>query len=692
MQRTYAIKNGWIDICAKQDGIDISGGKLLGFEVLESPLFCARIKNLKTGEDKTLYSSCGFSKVDILEDGRTLAFYNPQGVENLSIFLSIALTKDAIIWTGKVINNSQDWSVMEIDYPTPRLYGKEFTLLVPHASGIAFKNAGKRGYHYDHMYPSSRACMQYFAVYDNIGGVYVATEDKSASIKKYIVNAGEDKVDFKLICYAPDGNRRNNSFELFGECKWQVFKGDWYDASMIYFDFVESKASWLPSLGENGREDLCDEFRNIGYWISDGMLNSEHQRDNIPKSLYQGLKDYPEGYWKDAPIKLRKELGVPIAYHVYNWHQIPFNVEYPHFLPAKDEFVRGAKEMQDNGVYVVPYINSVSWETTDGLLGHEINFDNTGKYGATINEDGSIFSIQYPQTNIKGENVQLAPICPSFKTWHDIISDVSTKMHQTLPIDGIYFDEIAAHQSNLCYNPDHGHTLGGGSYWVDGYNALMEQAKLTKPKNAYYFTECNAEPYLKSFDGFLSWYWVADEQVPAFSAVYAPYIQFVGRYMIGHKKGDYEFFKYNMAQSLLYGQVLGWYKADVVYDKKAMSFLKPLVLLRHKYNDFFANAKMLRPPVVKSNLPDKQTTPALHFTETVNMQQVEGGLWQERKTGKVVLFLTNIAETDAEVEISFTLDDNIEVTAPFNKVGDKYVGKMTLSSYQCLAFEFNKKS
>ena len=33
--------------------------------------------------------------------------------------------------------------------------------------------------------------------------------------------------------------------------------------------------------------------------------------------------------------KLKERLGTPVAYHVYNWHEIPFNIGYPHFLPAR---------------------------------------------------------------------------------------------------------------------------------------------------------------------------------------------------------------------------------------------------------------------------------------------------------------------------------------------------------------------
>lgn len=685
------VNKGKVVFDLSDNGVYVASGALCDMQIKKGALFTARLKNVKDGEQKIISSVSEWQTVAYNKDDNTFIFSKPSGVDGITVQFTFIKERDSIRWSGKVVNDNSEWSVMDIDYPTPVLGAPDFTIFIPHASGIAYKNAGKRGYSYDYVYPASRAVMQYFAQYSDNGGTYIGIEDGTGAIKRFVVNAKDDTATYKLTCYAPNASLGANSFELFGECRWQTFDGDWFDATMIYKKFVENNAKWLPELQENVRADLSNKFRDVAFWIADGMPNTEYQRENNPTSLCEGLGAYPPDYWKTAAIQLKKELGVPIAYHVYNWHEIPFNIEYPHFLPAKKEFIDGAKELQENGVYVVPYINAVSWETCDGLCGHKENFDTVGIDGAVITEKGEVFAIDYPQTTVGGNTARLAPICPSFERWTEIISELSDKMHKTLPIDGIYFDEIAAHQANLCYNKKHNHTLGGGTYWADGYNALMEQVKKTKPKDAYYFTECNAEPYMKGFDGFLSWYWMADEQVPAFSAVYGGYIQFVGRYMLGKKKPDYEFFKFNMAQSLLYGQQLGWYKADVVYNKKAMSFLKPLVKLRHKYNEFFASAKMLRPPVVDSDLEDKITTPALHYTEQVKMAQVSGALWQSRKDGKTVLFITNVSESVANAKVEFSLS-GAKVLPPFEKTKDgNYSLQIKLEPYAILAWEFEKE-
>ena len=127
-------------------------------------------------------------------------------------------------------------------------------------------------------------------------------------------------------------------------------------------------------------------------------------------------------------IKLQKELGVPIAYHVYNWHEIPFNIEYPHFLPAKDEFIKGAERLRDYPVYILPYINAGSWEMHDAEMGHKVNFENVGKYAAAVKEDGSFDIENYPQVTLKGETSLLAHLCPSSDLWHNVMKDLVKEM------------------------------------------------------------------------------------------------------------------------------------------------------------------------------------------------------------------------------------------------------------------------
>jgi hypothetical protein len=60
-----------------------------------------------------------------------------------------------------------------------------------------------------------------------------------------------------------------------------------------------------------------------------------------------------------------KFMGVPVGFHWYNWHQIPFDNDYPHYFPTKEGFAEGVRELQQSGVFVMPYINGRLWDTRD---------------------------------------------------------------------------------------------------------------------------------------------------------------------------------------------------------------------------------------------------------------------------------------------------------------------------------------
>ena len=302
------------------------------------------------------------------------------------------------------------------------------------------------------------------------------------------------------------------------------------------------------------------------------------------------------------------------------------------------------KKLKDAGIYIFPYINAVSWEMDDADEGFAENFGNTGIHGAVIQKDGTPMYVPYPQKKASGQDTRLAPICPSYLHWHRIMNDLTREMEAQLPIDGIYFDQIAAVPPYPCRNPEHSHLPGGGSYWADGYNRMMEKINAEKPADKFYLSESNAEAYMKSFDGFLTWVWTMGDDVPAFPAVYAGYIQMLGRYTDGAKRDDDSYFRYHLAESLLFGQQLGWLNAHVVYNEERMRFLKQIVRTRYRYTQLFCEGKLMRPPVVRCDL-------APVTSSGITMRQVVSGVWQTHDRSKTVLFVVNVSKESAAASV-----------------------------------------
>ena len=671
----------------------ISGGHFGEITLCEFRLFSTELKNCRTGEKRIVTSRSSWRRVfsENNEKFIKIKFIDPEELHGIVFVVKGTKDSEGLCWTVDVMNDSNDWSVLSVTYPTPLMSAEKFDFFIPLTCGRVIKDAGNRGY-YRNSDDEFLVRMHYFAVYGEHDGIYIGIEDGKSAVKRFIVEAKNKSADVHVDFFGINGGKPANSFSLYGVSRWKYFQGDWYDATMVYADFVHSKAEWLPEIGENGRLDTPEKFKEIPFWVYDYMPNTPYQRDNRPRSLTNSLVEKPEGYWYNAVIDLKNELDVPVAYHVYNWHEIPFNIEYPHFMPAKPEFNVGAKKLRENGIYVFPYINAMSWEARDFEAGHEITFENTGKYGAVVKENGDYNVAIYPQTTISGHESLLTAMCPTSPVWHELIGGVVREMEDNLLIDGIYFDQIAATIGRPCYNAAHNHTTGGGSYWVDGYNLMMEKICAEKPKDSFYFSECNTEGYMKHFDGFLTWMWVASEEVPAYPVIYAGYIQMLGRITDGRKKSDKMFFKYQTAKSLLYGQQIGWCNADVLYDEEKLLFLKKIVKLRYQYTKLFNSARMLRPPHVTTSVAPVVTGPTLKFTSNIAMEQVLCGAWRFKDQSKTVIFLVNISDKEADFRFEFNLReyglDERDLPAEFHVESDRCVASGLLQPTECRVWEF----
>ena len=633
----YSAKCGKISVTLSVDahGVDFSGGFLGDFKILESPVFNMTLENA-SGQTFAASSHSGWGSVRsiIKDDLIKLWFTDSEEFGNITVVVTGKPDEKGFSWLVDVINESPEYSVVSVTYPIPKLAATPLHLFEPNGCGRVFLNTEKEAFSYRHPYPHPFAAMQYMAAWSDKRGVYFGIHDSRGSMKNFAASAKNGEVTMSAEFHAIGAGNMKNSFSLGGHVRWQVFDGDWYDATLIYRDFVREHAEWLPV---KGRPDTPDRFKEVGFWIADYIPNSESQRDARPMVLAAISEKFGNDYWFEAPIKLREELGVPVAYHVYNWHEIPFNINYPHFLPAREKFLCGLKRLQEGGVYVLPYINAVSWEKNDADEGYQENFENTGRFGAALKKDGSTHDVVYPQKKINGEETVLVPMCPTFSRWHTIIGDVANRLENEYGADGVYFDEIAAHEPYPCRNKDHAHLPGGGSYWSESYNLMMERIAAKKKPDSFYFTEDNGEPYMKAFDGYLTWIWNFGNDVPAFPVVYAGYIQMIGRYTDGRNREDDVLYRYHLAESLLFGQQLGWLNAHVVYNEKRLDFLKKIVKMRYENRRLFDEGHVLRPPTVKTDL-------ATVTSSGNTMRQVVAGVWQTDDNSRTVLLCVNISE------------------------------------------------
>ena len=131
-----------------------------------------------------------------------------------------------------------------------------------------------------------------------------------------------------------------------------------------------------------------------------------------------------------------------------------------------------------------------------------------------------------------------ASMCMGTPFWRNKYAGLASEAVTRLGVDGIYMDQACS--SLACFDATHGHPLGGGSYWMNGFRLL--QADIRKrcegTRNVVLAGEGCGETWLPYLDVMLSLQVSMEryaapgdwEPIPFFHAVYHGYGVFFGNY------------------------------------------------------------------------------------------------------------------------------------------------------------------
>jgi len=542
------------------------------------PLFSATVRDTQTKESVTLAADSGWRQVDVSEDGTAgvykLAFAAPadERLKGIRVEITLAASKaeSAFAWDLRVINDNPTWGAWQIVFPavSVRDLGPDGKVFLPIVAGVEQSGLWSKAYKRGGTYPSGWTSMQFMAAYNPTArtGLYVGMHDPFGSTKEIFGESRPDQHAVILRFEHPvaDMGRAGAGFDLPGEARWQLLRGDWFDAAQIYRAWASRKARWWPTLGPGGREDTPLWMRELPAWVMTGGAPS----DCVPRVA-----------------AFAKAVGTPTGFHWYNWHQIPFDNDYPHYFPTKEGFREGVAQLKAAGVYPMPYINGRLWDTHDQGA-QDWQFTRTARAAATKNEQGEPYIETYQSKETDGNSVKLAVMCPATSLWQNRVRDIVLRLFNEYGVSGVYIDQIAAAAPRLCFDASHGHALGGGHWWMEGYWAMLDAIRAAKPADRMLTTECNAEPYIKWLDGYLTWHWQEPNTVPAFPAVYGGTIQMFGRAYRGGPTQDLAH-RMKAGQQLVFGEQIGWFGPEIIDRPDSGKFLRDCIQLRWRLKEYF---------------------------------------------------------------------------------------------------------
>ena len=547
----------------------------------------------------------------------TLNFKDPKDprLKGLSVFCEVEFNNNMTYWTLETRLPEKGLSLLESEFPSIKAgpigeIPEDNVLHYPKASGIASQSPYTKGVNYSEVYPNWRATYQMLGLYDRKGGLYIASHDPTGSVKTISTSTDEEKVSFRFNWPAPNMGLDGNGYKLPGKVVLGSIEGDWYEAAMIYQAWVKEQAPWWPPAPSKRPSRIQD----IAVWV-------QHETGGDLATLVQEV------------LEFAKFMRVPVGFHWYVWHKIPFDNDYPHFFPAKEGFVKAVRDLEDADVRVMPYINGRLWDADLD------DFKTEGIKAVTKNEKGEPYIEDY------GNGVRNAVMNPVTQIWQNKIKEIVLRLQQNSGTSGVYLDQISAASPKLCMDIAHGHPLGGGSWWLDqGYYKLLSAIRDEMPKGAFLTSEAMAEPYNHLLDGLLSWNSQFQNQKPIYSAIYGGRISIFGRNNpVGPNK--HKALIMRAGQQLVFGEQLGWISPKILKEKEPADFLRKMAQTRHKLIDYFIGGQMLAQPIVNGDIPN--ITADWEWGENnpsdVTISALQRGSWQAND-GKIISIFVNVSD------------------------------------------------
>jgi len=549
----------------------------------------------------------------------------------LSVRVTIDLPPDSGIarWRISVSNKSDYWGLWSVAFPDVNGLpesGKYDLARPAFGSGGQLLRACRSKI--QARYPDGGWPMQFLALSRSRDSIYFATMDSEARAKDFVVDPSDSAMS--IVHYPENMGVPGSDYAGYYPIEFGVYQGGWLEAAQRYRRWaLEQK--WAQGGKLSQRADVPEILKNVGVWLMDDWV-------------WSGAEGTPQQM--DAPLlEAQKWLGVPIGLHWYNWHHMKFDNEYPHFLPPKAGFAERVKDLVDQGVLVMPYINGTSADFNIP------DFDRFGPH-AIVDEAGGYKMYFYGETSGR-----LLSMCPSQEFWQNTISSLVNSLVVDQGVNGVYIDQIAAMPQELCFNKEHGHPLGGGHYWVDGNRDLLQKVRNFAERTGRHpviTSEGTDEVFMDLLHGYLTWAEPTDWEIPLMEVVYSGHTIFFGS-PCDITKSE-RFFCYAQGQGFLDGRQNGWIGLALFKPENSTKaeYLRQCGRYRVATKQYLVYGRLLGPVVPENPVPTF-TEEGFGFGNKHKgaVPAAEGRLWQA-ENGRLAVFLANYV--DQPVEFKYHID------------------------------------
>ncbi len=551
-------------------------------------------------------------------------------------------------WRLTVENRSGTWSIWHIVFPrlcglTPGKDAAGDRVFWPELWGV-------QAVGWDAMTEVSGPCggygkhsMQFMGFTRGDRTLYLAAHDPDLWQKQMTFDPGKPdaqprSAQMHFLCYPAGMGEPGNGYAQPYDTVVGEVAGDWYDASRVYAAFAR-RQPWAttppPTADPRPREQ-----REVLVW-EQASVNA------YPVDRITTVNRLEPKEWVARMKTLRKRLGVRMAVHLYHWHQTQFDTNYPDYFPVKRGLKALVAELESADIRVMPYINGRLWDLSAP------SFDATAlKHAAKITPQRANPTVRFAWPEHYGNGQQLTGMCMASEFWRKKVVGLCGRIVKELGCGGVYLDQLGCFGGGLCMDPEHGHDLGGGGYWLEGYRKLLAAVRKEVGPGTLLTTENNWEGCVADFDALLDTSWNKDGNVPIFPAVYWGLGSIYGGDVMdaAYRDGG-DAFVQRMGMRFVWGGLFGWGHFEPLLERtnrELMAYFTNLCRLRTKHAGLFARGEFLRPPLVTLGRGGAASDHPLQGP-------VLSGMWadadDERRCG---LFLVNVTRKPQRVRVAIT--------------------------------------
>ena len=352
-------------------------------------------------------------------------------------------------------------------------------------------------------YPGALS-LQLLALYSPDGpGFYAATDDTLAYRKSFAIwSAQDDSRGFEMIHPLENPHVAHGTWSPRYAAVLGTFTGDWYTAAEQYRTWG-TKQKWARE--SRLQKNLVPEWLvNTGMWV----WNRGESSKVLPQA--RALQDV---------------LGLPVSVFWHWWHKGPYDTSFPDYLPPREgaePFMKAVADADAAGLHAMVYMNQRLWCTDTPSWGP------AAEAAAVKERDGKVRTEVYNTFDPK----PCATMDVTQPYWRDKYAGIADTVVDHYGLHGIYMDQAVL--SLICWDPTHGHPLGGGNYWMHGFEQLASQirANANPARPLMLAGEGAGEPWLPSLDLMLTLQVSQErysapnsgwEPIPLFQAVYHAY-------------------------------------------------------------------------------------------------------------------------------------------------------------------------